>query len=300
MSKDPAILLYTGDFLNGCTCLTMEERGQYITILCLQHQLGHLSEKTIRLSVGSVSVDVLKKLSKDSEGNYFNDRMEQEIGKRAKFTESRLNNGKLGGRPLKKIKPKSPENEWDEMVKYFDNSCLSCGYKFPDTDRPTKDHVIPKSMGGSDDISNLQPLCRNCNSSKCADNLIDYRLKYIDKIPVKLKTLWFPKRKPKRKLIEDINENESLIDIAWLKWKEFKKAEFNFKYKSEISENAAKMELIKLSDNKEEIAISIIEQSIANGWKGLFKLKNNGTNKGTGTTDKELAELMARKLGVTK
>ena len=71
MAKDPAILFYTGDFLNGCTCLTMEERGQYITILCLQHQTGHLSEKTIRLSVGSISVDVLKKLSKDSEGNYY-------------------------------------------------------------------------------------------------------------------------------------------------------------------------------------------------------------------------------------
>ena len=96
---------------------------------------------------------------------------------------------------------------------------------------------------------------------------------------------------------KDINENESLIDIAWLKWKEFKKAEFNFKYKSEISENAAKMELIKLSDNKEEIAISIIEQSIANGWKGLFKLKNNGTKKGDGATNAELAAIVAKHFG---
>ncbi|MEI7513709.1 MAG: hypothetical protein WCJ74_03765, partial [bacterium] len=78
MSKDPAVLFYTGDFLNGCMDLTFEERGQYITILCLQHQKGHLSEKTIRLSVGSVSVDVLKKLSQDESGNYFNERMELE------------------------------------------------------------------------------------------------------------------------------------------------------------------------------------------------------------------------------
>ena len=75
--KDPAVLFYTGDFLNGCSCLTMEERGQYITVLCLQHQLGHLSEKTIRLSLGSVSVDVLNKLSKDADGNYFNELMEE-------------------------------------------------------------------------------------------------------------------------------------------------------------------------------------------------------------------------------
>jgi len=101
MSKDPAVLLYTGDFLNGCTCLTMEERGQYITMLCLQHQIGHLSEKTIRLSVGSVSVDVLKKFEIDPAGNYFNARMDVEIQKRAQFIESRSVNGSKGGRPQK-------------------------------------------------------------------------------------------------------------------------------------------------------------------------------------------------------
>ena len=101
MAKDHAILFYTGDFLNGCTCLTMEERGQYITILCLQHQTGHLSEKTIRLSVGSISVDVLKKLSKDSEGNYYHERMDYEMQKRAQFIETRTVNGKKGGRPKK-------------------------------------------------------------------------------------------------------------------------------------------------------------------------------------------------------
>lgn len=101
MSKDPAVLFYTGDFLNGCAGLTMEERGQYITILCLQHQLGHLSEKTIRLSVGSVSVDVLNKLSIDADGNYFQNRMEEEIEKRSQFINSRTLNGSKGGRPKK-------------------------------------------------------------------------------------------------------------------------------------------------------------------------------------------------------
>jgi hypothetical protein len=112
MSKDPAILFYTGDFLNGCTDLTFEERGQYITLLCLQHQKGHLSEKTIRLSVGSVSVDVLKKLSKDETGNYFNERMELEMQKRSHFLDSRYFNGKKGGRPVKaNNKPNSKPNK---------------------------------------------------------------------------------------------------------------------------------------------------------------------------------------------
>lgn len=99
MAKDPAVLFYTSDFLTGVTDLTMEERGQYITMLCLQHQKGRLSEKTIRLCVGSVSVDVMSKFQKDENGNFFSERMEREIQERIKFTESRRNNGRLGGRP---------------------------------------------------------------------------------------------------------------------------------------------------------------------------------------------------------
>jgi len=109
--KDPAFLFYSSDFLSGISDLTMEERGQYITMLCLQHQKGNLSEKTIRLNVGSVSVDVIAKFKKDSEGNFFNERLVLEIEKRNLFTESRRNNGLKGGRPKKETKPKGkPKN----------------------------------------------------------------------------------------------------------------------------------------------------------------------------------------------
>lgn len=105
MAKDPAFLFYSSDFLNGVSDLTMEERGQFITLLCLQHQKGTLTDKTIRLSLGSVSVDVLSKFSKDKDGNYFNERLNEEIEKRIQFTESRRNNGSKGGRPKVNTKP---------------------------------------------------------------------------------------------------------------------------------------------------------------------------------------------------
>jgi len=105
MAKDPAFLFYSSDFLTGVTDLTMEERGQYITLLCLQHQKGHLNEKTIRLSVGSISVDVRNKFSIDENGNLFNEKLEILINERKKFTESRRNNGLKGGRPKKAEKP---------------------------------------------------------------------------------------------------------------------------------------------------------------------------------------------------
>ena len=101
MSKDPAFMLYSQDFLVGVSDLTMEERGQYITMLCLQHQKGHLTEKNISISVGKVSEDVLSKFEKDENGAYYNSTLEKIIDKRDAYSQSRSENGSKGGRPKK-------------------------------------------------------------------------------------------------------------------------------------------------------------------------------------------------------
>jgi uncharacterized phage protein (TIGR02220 family) len=88
-NKDPAVLFYTSDFLSGVMGLTMEERGQYITLLCLQHQQGPLTEKQIRLSVGEISEDLRSKFSIDKDGRLYNERMADESEKRRAFIESR-------------------------------------------------------------------------------------------------------------------------------------------------------------------------------------------------------------------
>jgi hypothetical protein len=59
---------------------------------------------------------------------------------------------------------------WEFLCRCYDNRCLSCGEKKP----LTKDHVIPKSWGGTRQIHNLQPLCTECNLNK-GQKWIDYR-----------------------------------------------------------------------------------------------------------------------------
>jgi hypothetical protein len=64
----------------------------------------------------------------------------------------------------------------------------------------------------------------------------------------------------------------------WQEWKAFKSKEYKFNYKSTQSEQAALNDLAAISNGIETTAIEIIQKSIANGWKGLFALKN--TNNG--------------------
>lgn len=81
-NKDPAVLFYTSDFLAGAALMTMKERGQYITLLCLQRERGHMAMKEMEKAAGKLSEEVKSKFVQDEDGKYFNLRMEKEIQKR--------------------------------------------------------------------------------------------------------------------------------------------------------------------------------------------------------------------------
>jgi len=120
----PYVKFYSESFLTGVSGLTMEERGMYITLLCLQHQTGHLDERTICLACAIKSIAeipyVMKKFEQDEDGLYFNDRMEIEIQKAEKYVESRIENGKNGGRPKKKDAENNPsENHMDTTTEPY-------------------------------------------------------------------------------------------------------------------------------------------------------------------------------------
>lgn len=94
MSKDPAVLFYTSDFLSGTIFMRNDQVGKYIKLLCMQHQQGHLKEEDMLEMCGSYDERIFSKFVKDENGLYYNVRMEEETLKRKKYSESRSNNRK--------------------------------------------------------------------------------------------------------------------------------------------------------------------------------------------------------------
>lgn len=100
--KDPAVLLYTNDFLSGTYTMTDDQVGKYIKLLCLQHQKGRLTEKDMLSVCKTYDEDIYCKFKRDGD-TYYNERMAVEAEKRSKYSESRRNN--------RKDKPKTNNKE---------------------------------------------------------------------------------------------------------------------------------------------------------------------------------------------
>ena len=60
--------------------------------------------------------------------------------------------------------------EWLECVEAFDNSCAYCGAQR----NLTMEHVTAIANGGTNDVGNIIPACRSCNSSKGTKELIEW------------------------------------------------------------------------------------------------------------------------------
>jgi 5-methylcytosine-specific restriction endonuclease McrA len=60
-------------------------------------------------------------------------------------------------------------NEWETLKAQYNWTCPSCHKAEPEIIL-TKDHIIAILNGGTDNIENIQPLCRPCNSSKHSKN----------------------------------------------------------------------------------------------------------------------------------
>lgn len=53
--------------------------------------------------------------------------------------------------------------------------CVACGKTVEEGARLEVDHIVPRSKGGKDELSNFQTLCKECNIGKSNKNQTDLR-----------------------------------------------------------------------------------------------------------------------------
>ena len=58
----------------------------------------------------------------------------------------------------------------NQVFSLHGKNCLNCGSNY----KLSLDHIKPVCKGGKNNVDNLQPLCKNCNSKK-GKKIIDYR-----------------------------------------------------------------------------------------------------------------------------
>lgn len=128
MAKDPAFLFYPGDFNTGTQFFTDEQVGKYMRLLMAQHQHGHLPEKHMLFICKSYDKDIFSKFKKDSEGLWYNERLEIEVEKRKNYSASRSKNkeGKTKQKNISKSYVPHMENEnkdenKDEILNEYEN-----------------------------------------------------------------------------------------------------------------------------------------------------------------------------------
>lgn len=90
--RDPAFLFYPNDFDAATKFFDDAQVGLYMRLLIAQFQHGHLSERQINFITKERDEMVFAKFKKDENGHFYNERLDSEIGKRRKFSESRRKN----------------------------------------------------------------------------------------------------------------------------------------------------------------------------------------------------------------
>lgn len=94
--KPPAFQFYADDFLAGTVTMNFVQRGLYITLLCIQWNKGFVTPDDIADLVGDgtaiaqpLANRVLAKFKTMPDGNYQNERLEQERKKQEIYRENR-------------------------------------------------------------------------------------------------------------------------------------------------------------------------------------------------------------------
>lgn len=147
--KDPAFLFYTSDFITGTLTMTDAEIGMYVRMLCLQHQTCHLDAEVMqKLCGGIVPPAVMAKFVQDSDGRYYNERLESEMLKRKDKGKKNKKNADIRWDRVRNANAMPFINENENVIENknvipTENQKGGLGEKTPDTILPPSD---PRSL----------------------------------------------------------------------------------------------------------------------------------------------------------
>ena len=145
----------------------------------------------------------------------------------------------------------------------------------------------------------------NPKNNTLSDTLC-HRGKEEEEVKEEVKVKEGEKEREKEKVKEKIlilPFNSEAFSNAWHAWITYKETQHKFRYKTLETEQIALKELAEKAKNHEQTAIGIIQQSIANGWKGFFELKTETQNgkqnsKNNDQSGEAVKEWFKRKYGV--
>lgn len=266
MAKNPILPIYYND-LNGSTrTWTDEEFGAYVRLLIEQWDKGCIPTEMKRILKIADSAEknwpvLCQKFTPGEDGFLRNSVMEEIRKEREKFSNHQSENGSKGGRPSK------------DFLGFRERILMNV-----------------EKIDFEFEISFCEKKKNECIRMGEKTNYWDSCISFLTKINPN-KTQIKPKKKPleDEDEIEKEKELENEIElpftsenfrVSWQKWKDYRRKEFKKSYKSPQTEQAALVHLYELSEKNEYQAVTIINQSIANQWQGLFELKKqqNGSS----------------------
>lgn len=257
MAKDPAFLFYSKDFYEGTRTMIPEERACYIDLLIYQHQHGIIPNDLKRVLMYCSGIEqatlqaTLEAKFKQTDKGWVNKKLNDVVFERAEFKNKLSINGTIG-QFWKKCKANLNAKDYKKLRKDLENIDKTELFEF------LKDKTINEST--------LKALLKA---------LLKHYANVDADVNVNADTDKSGKggTGEKPELIYPFTTDEFLQQ--WELWKDYKKKEHSFKYKTLQSEQASLKELSNLSKGVVGNAIKILHQSMANGWKGFFELKNN-------------------------
>lgn len=246
MAKSPAFQMYAADFLTDTSHWEADEVGVYTRLLLTQWINGHLPADINRLArIAGTSAEVMKKIwtvigckfVDDGNGNLINLRLEKSRTDKEAYLRSQSEKGKKSGAARRN---KKKTNRGSISVQTGERT----------ESEPLEDEV-------EDEIEN--EVEKEVHFEK-SEKLLTDTAPQGQNVNVQ-----------KQELVLPFNSENFLQHWDW--WRQYKREQFSFRYKSVVTEQTALNELAKLAKGDEVLAAEIIKQSIANGWKGFFPIK---------------------------